>query len=249
MAPVNVLDRFRDAARDADMSDDAIDWWLRLARPCLALDQDCDGPVVGYFGGRPALPETVAWPDGTVHLASIDLAAIPPDATDLDLPADGTLVFFAVPGMTSTAGQVVYVPAGTAVTEAAPPDPGSTVYDRFPLRGEPDWSLPRDPYQSPHYGKEGQRDDEEIFEEVVWNLGGAGGVVVLGGYGRANTGGLGVPVGDIRIEVLLAEFFLMDAEVGEDFETDYATVFYVAPREGLAARRFDQVSMVTDFHG
>jgi hypothetical protein len=51
----------------------------------------------------------------------------------------------------------------------------------------------------------------------------------------------GLPPGRDGPEALLA--------LGEDFETDVATVFYVIDRDDLAAHRFDRVSMSSDFHG
>ncbi|WP_229399132.1 DUF1963 domain-containing protein [Micromonospora okii] len=256
---MNELEAFRVVARQADMPDDAIDWWLRLARPCLNLEKGGSGPVVGYFGGRPALPASVAWPERTVHLASIDLAAIPRDAHDLDLPSDGTLVFFSETAMLPEAAHVIYVPAGTAVAEAEPAPTTPSVYERFPLRGTPDWSLPEWPGDSPLYAGE-DRDDEELYQEIVWDLevddddddddGGCGGqsVAVLGGYGTSNTGGLGVPV-DFETQVLLVEFYLTEDKVGTDFETDYSTLFYTLSRDDLAARRFEKLSFAADFHG
>jgi hypothetical protein len=252
MRPMNILDAFRAAARKKNMPDDAVEWWLRLARPCLYLSRDEVGPVAGCFGGRPALPATVAWPENMVHLATLDLAAIPPGATDLDLPADGTLLFFSPPGPIPIDGRVIYVPAGVAVVEAEPParagrDP-VTVYDRVPLHADPDWSLPESPTDDPGYTWR-DRPDEDEYSNIVWHLDGPEVLLVVGGFGTSNSGGLGVPVDFSDNEVLLAEFYLEENEVGEDFETDFATVFFVIDREDLAARRFDRVSMSSDFHG
>ncbi|MGW0436412.1 DUF1963 domain-containing protein [Micromonospora sp. NPDC003197] len=245
------LEAFRAAARKKDMPDDAIDWWLRLARPCLRLGNGGSGPVVGYFGGRPALPASVAWPDDTVHLASIDLAAIPRGALDFELPSDGTLVFFTETYSVPEVGRVIYVPAGAAVTEAEPPADTPSVYDRIPLNGTPDWSLPESPHQSLRYRGE-SRDDERVYRSIVWELGSddrnEDDLAVLGGFGISNTGGLGIPVGDPETKVLLAEFFLDEGDVGQDFETEFATLFYVISRDDLAARRFEQVSLASDFH-
>jgi hypothetical protein len=248
---VNELELFRAAARE-DMSDEDIEWWLRLARPCLHLVRGGDGPVVGHFGGRPALPASVAWPARTVHLASIDLAAIPRDTLDLGLPADGTLVFFSKTHIVPDGGHVIHVPAGTAVTEAEPPEGTPSVYDRFPLQATPDWSLPECADDSPLYVGE-RREDETIFEEIVWCLEseqrGRDTVVVLGGYGTSNTGGVGVPLDSEAGQVLLAEFYLTEKEVGKDFETDFSTLFYMMTRDDLAARRFDGLVFASDFHG
>ena len=70
------------------------------------------------FGGDLALP--VDAPDPQFPLvASIDCAALPEDATDLPLPPDGHLLLFAFPDYQDHAsmGEVVYVPAGTAVEQ------------------------------------------------------------------------------------------------------------------------------------
>jgi hypothetical protein len=243
-----MLDDFRKAALRKGMPYDAIDYWVSLASPCIALDTEGFGPVVGHFGGRPLLPASVAWPAYHVHLATIDLAAIGKDTTDLDLPPDGTLVFFAVPAMDSTDGRVVYVPAGEECTEAEPPDDQTPVYDCAALYATPDWSLPDYAAASPRYLVDGTRDDEDLFAEITWDLPSYG-LLVLGGFGRSNTGGLGVPVDDFETHLLLTEFFLDSADVGEDFGTDYTTVFYVCSREDLVARRFEDVEMVCDFLG
>ncbi|MDT0440289.1 MULTISPECIES: DUF1963 domain-containing protein [Streptomyces] len=244
---MNMLEEFRKRAGECNMPDKSIEYWVGIARPCLCLRTDGEGPVVGYFGGRPALPKSVAWPAGHAHLASLDLASIPKGATDLDLPAEGTLVFMAVPGLASGAGRVIYAPTGVALTEAEPPGDGVSEYARTPLHGVPDWSMPESAYRSPRYLEDGQRDDEDLFEEIVWELEGPNSLLILGGFGVSNTGGLGVPIGEH--EELLAEFFLQENEVGEDFETDYTTVFYGAARDDLTARNFDAAWMATDFHG
>lgn len=243
-----MLDDFREAARSKGMPDDAIDYWVSLARPCIALDTEGVGPVVGHFGGRPSLPASIAWPAHHAHLATIDLAAIGMDTTDLGLPTDGTLVFFAVPEIGSDEGRVVYVPAGEKCTEAEPPDDQTSVYDRAALHATLDWSLPGYAGANPRYLTDGTRDDEDLFAEISWDLPGYG-LLALGGFGRSNTGGLGVPVDDFETHLLLAEFFLDRGDVGDDFGTDYTTVFYVCSREDLAARRFEAVEMVCDFLG
>jgi hypothetical protein len=207
---------------------------------------------VGHFGGLPSLPASVAWPDDTVHLASLDLAAVPRDAIDLDLPSDGTLIFFTETYAVPTVGHVIYVPAGASVAEVEPPAETRSVYDRIPLRVTPGWSLPESPSDSLVYPPE-RRDDEDVYGDVVWDLDyddrTENDVAVLGGFGVSNSGGLGVPIDDPKTAVLLAEFFLTEDMVGEDFETDYATLFYVITRHDLAARRFERVSLASDFHG
>ncbi|MCM4083447.1 hypothetical protein [Paractinoplanes hotanensis] len=38
--------------------------------PRAELHRDCAGPVVGWFGGKPALSEDVEWPLGMTYLAT-----------------------------------------------------------------------------------------------------------------------------------------------------------------------------------
>ncbi|MGW1025411.1 hypothetical protein ACWD4J_17175 [Streptomyces sp. NPDC002577] len=51
---------------------------------------------MGRFGGRLLLPADTPDP-AHPFVASIDLAALPADATDLPLPPDGRLLLFAFP--------------------------------------------------------------------------------------------------------------------------------------------------------
>lgn len=96
---------------------DEVDRWIDLARPCAILTDREDGPVAGRFGGPLLLPTGVPAP-GDPYLASIDLAALPKDSTDLPLPPDGHLLLFAWTWDASDCGnhgQAIYVPAGTPV--------------------------------------------------------------------------------------------------------------------------------------
>ena len=59
----------------------------------------------------------------------------------------------------------------------------------------------------------------------LWAAGAAAGLVLTG---CATTEALrDEPVDDFETHLLLAEFFLDSGDVGEDFGTDYTTVFYV----------------------
>ncbi|WP_063793473.1 DUF1963 domain-containing protein [Streptomyces hirsutus] len=111
---------FRDEAMAQGIPADDVERWLTTARPCVTLQRAEDGaePVVGRFGGPLLLPVDVPTPQDP-FVASIDLAALPVDGTDLPLPPDGHLLFFAWPETRDRrpAGTVVYVPAGAAVTE------------------------------------------------------------------------------------------------------------------------------------
>ncbi|GLZ02100.1 hypothetical protein Acsp02_93510 [Actinoplanes sp. NBRC 103695] len=74
----------RKTALDHGMPQDVVVYWVSLAGPCIALDTDGLGPVVGHFGGHPLLPASVAGPAHHAHLVTIDLAAIGKFTTDLD---------------------------------------------------------------------------------------------------------------------------------------------------------------------
>ncbi|WP_308298724.1 DUF1963 domain-containing protein [Streptomyces sp. GESEQ-35] len=109
---------------------------------------------MGQFGGPLLLPAETPDP-ATPFVASIDLAALPADATDLPLPPDGHLLLFAFPETDDdpeAMGSVVYVPAGTAVAErdrhAWNPfefEDNEAMFEAFPqgpLRATTDVSLP-----------------------------------------------------------------------------------------------------------
>lgn len=96
-----------------------VDRWIDHVRPCAVLTGDGDGPVAGMFGGPLLLPADGPDPEHP-YLAFVDLAALPKDATDLPLPPDGRLLLFVSLDETDgdgNCGQVIYVPAGTAIEE------------------------------------------------------------------------------------------------------------------------------------
>ncbi|MEW2397911.1 DUF1963 domain-containing protein [Streptomyces sp. NPDC046862] len=156
------LSPFRDKAIAEGIPAEDVERWLATARPCATLTQDegedgdGDGPVVGRFGGPLLLPADTPDPFHP-FVASIDLAALPADATDLPLPPDGHLLLFAFVedegDFTPTgSGSVVYVPAGTAVEERdrlswawSDEDEYQETVEKFPqgpLRATVDVSLP-----------------------------------------------------------------------------------------------------------
>ncbi|MEU6372368.1 DUF1963 domain-containing protein [Streptomyces sp. NPDC046909] len=112
------LSPFRDKAIAEGIPAEDIERWLTTARPCATLTRDGDGPLVGRFGGPLLLPADAPDPEHP-YVATVDLAALPAGLTDLPLPRDGQLVFFAFPESDGyeSKGSVVYVPAGTAVVE------------------------------------------------------------------------------------------------------------------------------------
>ncbi|WP_203904848.1 DUF1963 domain-containing protein [Virgisporangium aliadipatigenens] len=239
-------ERFRAAARDRGVPDEATDWWLRLARPRLELHRGGDGPVVGYFGGRPALPEGTPWPAGTIYLATIDLAAVPPGSHDLDLPPDGHLLFFAEGSIVPEHASVIYVPAGTPVLERDTPD---APYERIPLHGVQEWSIPAGRHESAIDIGE-SRYDEGVFADVECDVDTDDNcVAAIGGYGDESTGGGGAILESPHEVVVLAYLYLEVDLVRTDFEEVFVLVGYLMNRADLAARRFEKATFVSDFNG
>ena len=138
------------------------DRWAGLLRPGFGLRAAGDDePAVGQLGGVPVLPDGLAWPrlEGRGPLsfiAEIDCGQLPSGA--LSMPRTGTLSFFywdgQIDGRTPWRGapenhgaaRVVYVPAGTPVSERDPPA-GIAAYDLVELTGElfttgPAWDGP-----------------------------------------------------------------------------------------------------------
>ncbi|WP_047870389.1 DUF1963 domain-containing protein [Nocardiopsis sp. RV163] len=124
------LDRFREQALDRGVPADDVDRWLGLARPKLRTARDGGGTVVGRLGSPLMLPPDAPTPgtlwgddpdnrDDHQLIATLDLAAIPPEATDIPLPPDGRLLLFANVELDEFVipGGAVYVPAGTPVEE------------------------------------------------------------------------------------------------------------------------------------
>ncbi|MGW3107178.1 DUF1963 domain-containing protein [Streptomyces sp. NPDC001100] len=158
---VNRLAPFRAEALGRGIPPRGVEGWIAAARPCATLVTRGDGPVVGRFGGPLLLPADAPDPWFPL-LATLDCAALPEEVTGLPLPADGRLLLFGFPEMTSyggSAGEVVYIPEGTPVEERTPKYPcvhgekgaefhdvdALGVYEQFPqeeLRLEPDVSLP-----------------------------------------------------------------------------------------------------------
>lgn len=244
-------DLFRTVARDKGLPDDAIDWWLQFARPRLELRRTGDSPVAGQFLGRPALPVGTPWPGDLTHCATVDLAAVPPGSHDLDLPADGRLLFFAEADITPGSAQVIYVPAGTPVVECDPPeDVYVPVFDPAPLHAVAEWSIPGERWEiAADLGDPVH--DEEAIESIMWSfVGGDECEVAIGGYGDESTGGAGNPVDDPKAECVLATVYLRDDVVDDAFGgSPLFLVTYLIAYEDLAARRFDRVHHASDFNG
>lgn len=256
------LDRFRRQALDRRVPVADVDRWLGLARPTLRTAPGGGGPVVGRFGTPLLLPPDVPTP-ATVHgpdrsdeyqlIVTLDLAAIPPGATDLPLPPDGRVLLFANVQLEDALlpGGAVYVPAGVAVEErTVSPDYQPYEYDSpedldETLRRSPDFrlvpgvSLPSCPLDDetraahPHWETLQSVWSEQADGGGEWELGGH--AYDFDGYGDPARGsayqGLGEDVSRPEDWVVLAQW------VGVPMGILYWTI----ARQDLAARRFDRV--------
>ncbi|MCK2244104.1 MULTISPECIES: YwqG family protein [unclassified Crossiella] len=130
-------DRLSALAKDR-LPAEAAETWIELFQPGIRLADSGPGPRVARLGGNPALPPEVDWPSwpdrGPLNfIAAVDCAALPREFLSIPLPAEGTLLFFYFdgerhPGYPDPAfvedvegSRVIFVPAGTAVTERTPP--------------------------------------------------------------------------------------------------------------------------------
>lgn len=258
------LDRFREQALDKGVPAADVDRWLGLARPKLRTARDGGGPVVGRLGTPLMLPPDAPTP-GTVWdgdpdnrddhqlIATLDLAAIPPEATDIPLPPDGHLLLFANVELDEFVipGGAAYVPAGTPVEEResspsyepyeydSPEDLDEELRRTGDLRLVPGVGLPSCPVEDETLA---QHPHAETLQEVWSEQTDEGGEWQIGGY-AADFDGYGDPA---RASAFPEEgeqwsspedWVLLAQWVGVPMGILYWTI----TREDLKARRFDRV--------
>lgn len=232
---VDDLEAFRQAAGRHGVPEAALEWWTRLARPRLELTAEGTGPVIGWFGGEPDLPDG---PADLTFLAAVDLSAVPEDSHDLDLPAEGFLLFYSEEDLTPEESAVVHVPELGDV-------PGGT-----PLYGRTAWTLPEERGQSTlDLGDPGH--DEESIRDAMRELAAPEDVlVVIGGYGDEATSGVGSPVDNPADQVLLAQTFMSEEMFGQRFGgSEVCIVSFLMTPGDLADRAFGQCWLFSDFLG
>jgi len=94
----------------------------RINRPDGATNED-DIPIgATKIGGRPDVPAGFSWPGTQSFVLQFDLAKLPPDVIDLDLPRQGHLLFFADPEE-PTRGTLMWIePDHTRLQRTEPPE-------------------------------------------------------------------------------------------------------------------------------
>lgn len=273
MTPDHRLTPFRDEALAQGIPAPDVDRWLALARPCATLTRSGDGPVVGEFGGPLLLPADGGDP-AHPFVGWVDLAALPVGVTDLPLPRDGRLLFFALPQVDSgSMGSVVHVPAGAAVEErdklawdSYEDDESVAMMKAFPqgpLRLKADVSLPRHgslplPDGRPLPGHPRSEDLASLWEDVREDVAPLG-ELQIGGYADEEAIESDPVVRAVSDAVRVWEangwegssdaadwVLLADWQVEVD-DYEGATVHWVMQREDLAAGRFER-AFVSVFH-
>ncbi|MFE7069218.1 DUF1963 domain-containing protein [Streptomyces sp. NPDC057620] len=226
---------------------------LTGSRPCLhlipfqdlTLTQQKETRPAARTGGLPALPDGIDWPDGREPLVlTVDCAALPEGVLDIELPPDGSLLFFADIEYEPESSVVLHVPAGARTGERTAPyeliegEPWQPkVYEPgvlYPIPGltvAPDW---RDAPATSAF-RDGGTDRDDVLDRFVDAArqaaagGAAHGVSVqLGGFSRPWQS---TPdEGDL---VLLAQIH------GQAIDLDvYTQTLIVGTRENISRRRY-----------
>ncbi|MFD3310179.1 DUF1963 domain-containing protein [Streptomyces sp. NPDC058694] len=227
---------------------------MARTRPCLylvpyeqvpeALREDAR--PAGRTGGLPALPEGVDWPEPREPLVlSVDCAALPQDILDIELPADGQLLFFTHISYPPESSAVLHIPAEARTTERSATyefmgeATETTVYEPRTLYPVPALTLDKDWDGGPEtreFLEDDQAEDAlESFEEAVLDLAYGGRrpsvVVQLGGF--SDPWDMAPDEGD---RVLLAQI------AGQAIDYNAFTMnLIVGTREDIAARRYAEL--------
>ncbi|OMI37559.1 hypothetical protein SPAR_20650 [Streptomyces sparsogenes DSM 40356] len=251
---------------------DLADRWTALLRPAAHLRKAGPAdPVVGLLGGLPRLPEGVDWPVWEGHgplafVAAVDCAALPGEALDIPLPADGVLAFFYYgdeddDALVDTAdpdtwpgARVLHLPPGSAAAPERPAPAGITPCPAVDLTVRTAPSAPDfDSLALTAAFGEGELPD--AFQRAVWRHQ-SGAAHQIGGHAQSvqtaveivvahgALGGREVSWEDPRIEkeaegwVLLAQF---DSDEDADMMWgDAGALYWLIRPDDLAAGRFER---------
>ncbi|MFE6225978.1 DUF1963 domain-containing protein [Streptomyces sp. NPDC057854] len=249
-ASTDRANRFRTEAADRDLPSEEVEEWIRSLRPAVYAAEGGDGPLVARIGGDPLLPHGAPRPSAPV-VASVDLAALPPDATGLPLPSDGHLLLFSgteVQGVGRQASDaVLYVPAGA---ETSPSPVGDGLREPYQVRElrtvwhQPSAKMPES-FALDRWGELPEDEHFELADELddAWADGGGHRppwTLQIGGHPVSPQND---PVHDARgPEDADAWTLLATWRCGDDVtELDDGVVHWVIRRGDAAARRFDRV--------
>lgn len=241
-----------DAGRTLGVPEPVTRSFLRHLRPCVHLCAYDMVPEAQRQGARPVgraagpahLPKDLEAPEGLPHILTLDCAAVPAGALDIEFPADGHLVVFAEISDYPGEGVVVHVPpetgaAGRPLREVEG-TAGSEFHEPFPLYAVPGVTMPdfhrwSDVTEAAEYaGEDAER--RRLVERLIgridailyprWTQD-----IQLGGHSRAWQN----PVED-RGHVLLLRIPESAVSEGDGYLTLVA-----GRREQLAERRYEEL--------
>ncbi|MER5738350.1 DUF1963 domain-containing protein [Streptomyces sp. NPDC002262] len=263
-ASMDRANRFRAEAASQGLPPEEVEEWIRAARPAAYLAEGGDGPLAARIGGDPVLPHGVPTPSEP-FVASVDLAALPPGATGLPLPADGHLLLFAGTDMRGIGGQapdaVLYVPAGTPTTPSPLEDGRREPYRPRELRTvwhQPSAQMPES-FALDRWGGFPEDEQFELADELgdAWAHGGGhrpAWTLQIGGhpvspqndpvhYARGPADAAPSAQGGTAHEEGADDWVLLASwRCGEDVtELDSGVAHWVIRHRDAAARRFDRV--------
>lgn len=237
-------DLFRRAAA-RDLPPHEVEAFIRRVRPVVHVAVEDGSPRVGRIGGAPMLPHDA--PDPSLpFIFSIDCASLPAGATDLPLPPDGHLLFFAEVGVGGESGDAstCYVPAGTPTGPRSSPEP-TTMNTPYPERSlrmvGPGFST------SDGFDGTGEYDNDRLgIDSMLEDIWGRATEPESGVYSPIQLGGWNSSELPLLLEnedgddwVDLASWVVEEEHAEEAVES--ATFIWAIRRQDLAARRFDRV--------
>jgi hypothetical protein len=240
--PKDIATRFAARLKRARVPAKRVEDAIARARPTIIIE--AGGTGRSRVGGEPELPKGTPWPDyegaPLCFVAQIDCAEAARVDPRGELPHDGTLSFFMLPGIVTPnrrkkrygsflPSRVLWFPEKTALAVRRTPAKGLPSNPVYPataigLRGA--WTLPNDT----------ELLDISGYGKTAWELEGGLPTDRLLGWGYGTYDGPRMPPEGATL--------LLALELGwkgyMDWE-DFGVAFFCIPDEALRARRFEEV--------
>ena len=280
-------DRLSALAQDRLPAEVAVKW-IELFRPGIRLVPTGTGVRVAQLGGNPSLPVALEWPTSEEGLplnfvASVDVAMLPREFVTIPLPDAGTLVFFYFDCDHQTAGdgsdfveyaegsRVIFVPAGTPVSERTAPAP-VRAYPRRDFFAEVVATAPEREHILLDHTETASceplaeavrtvlgpgRAGTDVFGELTWEVNGDARLHQVGGFASPVQDAVEKEVAalvlegewqDPRLEEEAARWVLL-AQIDSDEDTDMTwgdvgMLYWLIRTDDLEAGRFDAARCV-----
>ncbi|MEU0675539.1 DUF1963 domain-containing protein [Streptomyces sp. NPDC006172] len=231
-----------DTARQLGVPEGVAAELLAHSRPCVYLlpledlspaQQETARPAA-RTGGLPSLPDDADWNDGMEPLVlTVDCAALPHDALDIELPTDGHLLVFSKIEYEPENSAVLHVRAGARTTERPAPkvyEP-QTLYPVVGLTLHDDWQYAPARRAFLNDG-DGNEETLEEFEETVLELAAGGAKFGV----CAQIGGFSAPYDMAPDE---GDLILFAQVAGQAIDPDVFTLNLITgTRHDIAERRY-----------